>query len=249
MRIGFTSVTFRSKTVQENVALAVAAGAAGIEWGGDVHVPPGDLSTARDARRRCDDHGLAVLSYGSYWRCKDSEDTAAVIRTASSLGAPVIRAWAYDKSPTNVTVEEFGGVVRNLQRLCREAADVGVIVGLEYHRDTLTETLAGTLDLIQAVGRNNLRTYWQPNPELSPEAHRREIDALLPWLANVHVFHWRREGGTDIRCPLREGRAVWDTYIAPLPRDGTDLILEFVKDDSEPQFFDDMNTLRSLRNT
>ena len=49
IRTGLTSVTFRQKTIDEIVALARKAQLDGIEWGGDVHVPAGDVQAARHA--------------------------------------------------------------------------------------------------------------------------------------------------------------------------------------------------------
>lgn len=49
LKTGLTSVTFRNLGIEQIVSLAGAAGADSIEWGGDIHVPPGDLSAARRA--------------------------------------------------------------------------------------------------------------------------------------------------------------------------------------------------------
>lgn len=38
--LGLTSISFRGKTCTEVIGLAKKAGLDGIEWGGDVHVPP-----------------------------------------------------------------------------------------------------------------------------------------------------------------------------------------------------------------
>ena len=44
---GMTSVTFRKKTVEQIIAIAVKANLKGIEWGSDVHVPVGNIDRAR----------------------------------------------------------------------------------------------------------------------------------------------------------------------------------------------------------
>ena len=51
IRTGLTSVTFRQKTIDEIVALAHKAQLDGIEWGGDLHVPAGDVQAARHAAK------------------------------------------------------------------------------------------------------------------------------------------------------------------------------------------------------
>ncbi len=63
---GLCSITFRDLTPREVVALAVRSGIAGIEWGGDVHVPPGDVGAAESVAALCRDAGITVVSYGSY---------------------------------------------------------------------------------------------------------------------------------------------------------------------------------------
>jgi hypothetical protein len=43
IRTGLVSVTFRQLSAEEIIKLVVCAGLEGIEWGGDIHVPHGDL--------------------------------------------------------------------------------------------------------------------------------------------------------------------------------------------------------------
>src|SRR5262245_16795172 len=89
---GLVSVTFRQLGPGEIIALAVEHGMRAIEWGGDVHVPVGDLVVAREVGRWCVDAGIIVEAYGSYYR--GIGDFAPVLETALALGAPRIRVWA-----------------------------------------------------------------------------------------------------------------------------------------------------------
>jgi len=66
---GLVSVTFRQLTVEEIGELATECGLQAVEWGGDVHVPPGDFAAARRAL----DTGLKVAAYGSYYRAGVSD--------------------------------------------------------------------------------------------------------------------------------------------------------------------------------
>src|SRR5688572_22964962 len=91
---GLVSVTFRKLGPREIVQLASTAGLRGIEWGGDIHVPAGDLQTARAVRQISADAGLQVLAYGSYFRFQPGEAFELVLETAVALGAPLIRIWA-----------------------------------------------------------------------------------------------------------------------------------------------------------
>ena len=44
---GLVSISFRSLSPEEIIRIAKAAGLSAIEWGGDVHVPFGEIETAR----------------------------------------------------------------------------------------------------------------------------------------------------------------------------------------------------------
>ena len=50
LNTGLVSVTFRDKTPEEIISTVKQCGLEGIEWGGDVHVLPGDVSRAREIR-------------------------------------------------------------------------------------------------------------------------------------------------------------------------------------------------------
>ena len=73
MRSGLVSVTFRKLSVEEIIGLCKACGLEEIEWGGDIHVPLGDLDAAGKARRLTRQAGLNVACYGSYVRMTREE--------------------------------------------------------------------------------------------------------------------------------------------------------------------------------
>ncbi|MBM7330523.1 sugar phosphate isomerase/epimerase, partial [Agrobacterium sp. S2] len=85
---GLCSVTFRSLTPQVVIKLAASNGIRAIEWGADVHVPPGDLENARQVAARTAEAGLSVSSYGSYIFAPDftPDDVTSVLETARALG-------------------------------------------------------------------------------------------------------------------------------------------------------------------
>ena len=95
LKPGLCSISFRKHSVDEVIEFARAAGIEGIEWGGDVHLPPGDLALAHSVREKTEAAGLVVSSYGSYYRADREEGPfSAVLETAAALDAPVIRVWA-----------------------------------------------------------------------------------------------------------------------------------------------------------
>jgi len=247
MKTGLTSVTFREKSVQEIIALAKEATLDGIEWGGDVHCPAGEIDTAKEIKRRCDEAQLEIFSYGSYYKGQEGEDFLPVLQTAVALNAPVIRIWAGRMSPETITEEYFDQLIKNIQDACDAALKENITLGLEYHRRSMTQTKEGAMKLIQAVDRKNLKTYWQPNPEVTFDEHIQELKTIADHLVAMHVFNWDE---TNTRYLLEEGEGIkkWKKYVACVRGSGIDLplILEFVKEDKTESFMCDAVSLRTI---
>lgn len=248
LRSGLVSITFRKLSVEEVVDLAHSAGVEGIEWGGDVHVPPGDMARAREVRRLTEDAGLMVSAYGSYYRLRPDQDEdhpfEAVLATAVGLGAPVIRVWAGDQPSTAVDTAGRAGIVEQSRRIADLAAAQGIAIAYEYHGNTLTDALDSALDLLRAVDHPNVSTFWQPPNGRPPEENRAGLDAVAPYVTNIHCFHWWPT--SKDRHPLADGEANWNLYldrIAALPGDRF-VSIEFVKDDAPEQFLQDAATLK-----
>lgn len=248
MKTGLTSVTFREKSVQEIIALAKEAQLEGVEWGGDVHCPAGEIDTAKEIKRLCDEANLEIFSYGSYYKGQDGEDFLPVLHTAVALNAPVIRIWAGRMSPETITEEYFDLLVRNIQNACDAAIKENIVLGLEYHRRSMTQTKEGAMKLIQAVDRKNLKTYWQPNPEVTFDEQIQELKTIADHLVAMHMFNWDE---TNTRYLLEEGEGIkkWKKYVACARRYGIDLplILEFVKEDTIESFLKDATSLRRIQ--
>ena len=226
MKTSVASVTFRRKSVCEVAELARRAGLDAVEWGGDIHVPPGNAQAARAALHCTRENGLTVSAYGSYYRAGAEEDFGPVLETALSLGCRVIRVWAGRQGSALCTQEE------------RRA-----VVATEYHADTLTDTLASALALLgEAPG---LRTLWQPPVGLTAAENLHALHALEGRVENLHVYHRDREGACR---PLAEGTADWHAYFAADQKDGTQryATLEFVMGDNEEQFLQDAAALHVL---
>lgn len=242
---GLTSVTFRGRTAEEVIQLAGEAGLAGIEWGGDIHVPPGDTEQARRIGAATRAAGLRVLSYGSYFRlCAQPDARAAfapVLAAAVALGAAHIRVWAGDRPPEEADDAYAARAAAELAAVIAMAATAGITVGTEFHRGTLTQTAAGACRLLEAAGPR-AGTYWQPNPEQSPDANAAELARVAPRLSHIHVFQW---DAANRRLPLAAGAAAWCRYLAGavpvLPQAA--LLLEFVRDDDPQAFREDARTL------
>lgn len=229
---GLVSISFREERPETILREAAAAGLSGIEWGGDVHVPAGDLETARTVARLTGDAGLRVFAYGSYYRLGTNADPAAdflpVLDTAEALGAPLIRLWSGQKGSAALSTTEFEQMAGEMQILAEMAAKRRITLTLECHAGTLTDEYAASLRFLNLVGRANVRMYWQPNQFRSLAYNLEAARALAPQTTHLHVFHWDAQN----RYPLREGTADWQQYLTVFREAGGDhaLLLEFMHD-------------------
>lgn len=247
---GLVSVTFRKRSPGEVIALVKQAGLRGIEWGGDAHVPPGELGRAREVRELTAEAGLAVAAYGSYYKAGQSEDDglpfARVLETAAELGAPAVRVWAGAAGSETTGDDARWRVITDSRRIATEAARAGIRVSFEYHNGTLTDTNESASRLLVEADHPNLLMGWQPAVGRGAEECLEGLRAVRPRLGNVHVFHW---GATpDDRRPLAEGGTVWRRYLEEIARAPGDryALLEFVAGDAPEAFLRDAGTLRLL---
>jgi 3-dehydroshikimate dehydratase len=257
---GLVSVTFRKLSPDQVVQLAAEAGLKSIEWGGDIHVPHGDLAKAAHARKLCEDAGLTISAYGSYYRAWASETNgvsfSAILDTAEALGTKSIRVWAGNlgsgAAPSNLKY----AVANDLKRICQLAAERSCSISLEFHGGTLTDTAPAATALIDAVAAPNLTSYWQPPVGLPAEQCLDGLRMVLPHLQNLHVFHWWPD--QHYRLPLADGADAWRQYLHLATRPGKPrpqelrpqeprhASLEFVRADNPEQFRQDAKILLNL---
>ncbi len=249
LKTGLTSVTFRSLKPNEIVTLVAQAGLQGIEWGGDIHVPHGDIPCAQSVYALTSEAGLEVSSYGSYYLVGSGDNPVsfdAVLETAIALHAPVIRVWAGDRGSEAADQIWWHKVIEDSQRISTLAEKAGIVLSFEFHEDTLTDTSKSALQLLKMINRDNFRCYWQPPMNLDFEERITGLKDITPWLSNIHVYHYSVHG---LRS-LAEGEAEWSKYIRILESIPGDhfCLLEFVKDDSVKQFITDAQQLNMFCN-
>jgi hypothetical protein len=249
IRPGLVSVTLRHLSPDQVVAIASSAGLAAIEWGGDVHVPHGDLAAASLVAGLTSRAGLSVSAYGSYYRLGHSPPSLAeaVVATAGRLGAPVIRVWAGRRGSAQADASDRARVRDDALRLADLASGIGIGIGivLEYHRETLTDTRASTAALLDEARPAGVRSLWQPQPERSVAENAGDLRALLPDLANLHVFAWDADRSRLALVAHRERWAAWLAVAAEAPGDRY-ASLEFVPGDDPTQVLVDAAVLRDL---
>lgn len=251
---GLCSVTMRHLGVEEVARLAAQAGLLAIEWGGDVHVPPGDTVAATRARAAGESAGLECTSYGSYLLA-DGDGApgtiARVLDTAIALGAPNVRVWApFGVEPGSPGT---GAVVDAFAAVSTAAAERDLTIGVEFHGGTLTASAESASALLDAVDAPNLMTYWQPPYWLAarpPADDASEVKRLAPRLSHLHVYEWV---GAEDRRPLADGAARWRAVLdqlrhgpAPDRPNPRAAFIEFVAGDDPVTLLRDARTLHEL---
>ena len=245
---GLVSITFRALSPSEVIALVVQAGLQAIEWGGDIHVPHGDVPRATEVARLTREAGLSTAAYGSYYRLGESEGKGlsftSVLDSAVALGAPTIRVWAGCKGSAEVTPEERQSIVDDALRVANLAQARGVTISLEYHGGTLTDSRDSVAQLAKELAHPAIDFLWQPTNGEDEESCIARLHDILPRVCHIHVFHWWPTAAE--RRPLVEGESRWLRYLDIIRSTGKPMpcLLEFVQGDSPEAFLRDAATLR-----
>ena len=246
---GLVSITFRALSPAEVIALVVQAGLKAIEWGGDIHVPHGDIVRAQEVARLTRDAGLTVAAYGSYYRLGSSEAAGLpfekVLASAVELGAPTIRVWAGVKGSAEVTEEERAAIVADGLRVADLAQARGLNISLEYHAGTLTDTRDSAARFSEELPHPAIDFIWQPSNGEDEASCIARLHDILPRVRQLHVFHWWPTAAE--RRPLAEGEPRWRHYLDIARSTGKPMpcLIEFVQGDRLEAFLQDAATLRS----
>ena len=129
-KTGLVSVTFRQLDPEEIVTRVAECGLDGIEWGGDVHAPHGDLAACERAGTLTREAGLEVMCYGSYYCVVAASPTGPTfeetLRSAQVMGAPLILVWPGGVSPDRARPEDLQRVIDDSVRVADLAGEAGV---------------------------------------------------------------------------------------------------------------------------
>lgn len=255
MKRGLVSITFRQKSHEELIEIVKKAGLEVIEWGGDVHVPHGDIETAERVGKLTRDAGLEVAAYGSYYNATDKGVLLGpvatfdeILETAVALGTDTIRVWAGNKNFYSddpevpvATEEERKIFYERLSEAVEKAAARGITLATEYHQNTLTNTLEGALDVLENVP--GLKTYWQARLDgVTDEVGN--IKALGKNIVNSHIEY----RANKVKLPLADGLELVTDCVNAL-REYSDAkagMIEFVVDGKDEQFLEDAEVLKSI---
>ncbi len=235
LKIGIVSATFKNLPIDEVLSIAVRNNLKAIEWSENHHIELGNLKMAETVRKKTEDAGLVVASYGSYFRLGQDMDFIPSLENAKAIGTDKIRIWAGAKASEVVEEGEYEALVKEAKSVSSIAANEGIKVCLEWHKNTLTDRNESGLRFLEDVGSPYFRTFWQPSPEMDVPTRVSGIDMINPYLENIHVYYWDETG----RRPLAEGKEEWEKYIEHFGTKDHYALLEFVKDNTVEQFESD----------
>jgi len=125
---GLCSVSFRTLEPEAIVRLCEDTGLRAIEWGADVHLPPGRVADAASLARRCREAGIACPSYGSYWFAGQSEadELTPVLDSAAALGATRVRVWSRFGAESDAPAADKAAIADALAAAVLHASERGL---------------------------------------------------------------------------------------------------------------------------
>jgi len=227
-KTGLCSVSFRCLSAEEIIAATQQADLTVIEWGSDIHAPcndPDRLNAIAQLQKRS---GITCCSYGTYFELGVTPfaELEGYIRAAKLLDTHILRLWCGNKGSAEYTIEEKKALFSTCKAAADMAARENVILCMECHGNTYTDTKESAYELMQTVNSAHFRMYWQPDPSRSTEENIAYAKLLCPYTEHLHVFHWKNRE----KYPLQDAAAIWKEYLACFGGDRV-LLLEFMPDD------------------
>ena len=240
---GLVSISFRKHTPAEIVKAVKAAGLTCIEWGSDVHAPCRDTERLREIAALQEEYGVTCSSYGTYFRLGVTPlaELPDYIAAAGILGTRILRLWGGTKKGEDMTDEERADFTDTCKQAAAMAEEAGVILCLECHMLSVTETTDYGVALMEEVNSPAFRLYWQPFQWLDSEGSLAVAKAYAPYATHLHVFNWH--GGE--RFPLAEAVKDWKRYLTVFDTPRT-LLLEFMPDDRLETLPTEAEALRAI---
>jgi len=184
--IGFTSVSLRKYSIEDVVKAAVDSGAEIIEWGSDVHVKTTD--DAKKAKKLCDENGIIINSYGTYYRtgCNNKTEWMNICEIAHIMGAKYIRPWLGTKGSADTSDTEYNALLEDARNMADIANEYGLIISHECHHHTYNDTTESTLKFLKDVDRENVRTYYQ-SWYCDETGDKEKLFRIFSYVTDVHL--------------------------------------------------------------
>lgn len=246
-RLGVASVTFRNKTVPETVEIAKNAGVEYIEWGGDVHVKT--LEDAKRAKKLCDENGIKICSYGSYYRvgCGDKSKWEEICLIADAMNASSVRVWLGEKDSEETTQAEYERILEDLKYICAVAQKYNLLVCPECHDNTYNNNTDAFLKIKNEMKADNFKTYFQSRYfRFGYDIDR--IERTFDFIENVHVSY--RDLVIEQRFRKKD-KYYLDKLIKKLSEMNFEgvVLIEFTKGSEEKHFLKDVEKIKNIENS
>lgn len=240
-----TSLTLKNENIINVVKIAKEAGIEGIEWGvSDTHMKLCDKKSAEEIKKASSEYAVEIFSLGSYCYMEEKEECDDALETAVLLGAPIIRIWAGKLPPCECDDEYRNKIISNTIYMADKAKKHNIVLGFEYHPWTLTETADDALALINDIGKDNVGLYWQPTNRISAEENVRDRNRVIPYfVGNIHIQNSIRDKYHE-KLSLIEDRL--KLFFDDIKNEDYRVMIEFVKDGSIENLFDDARVLRKV---
>ena len=265
--------------IEEVAALLKRLGYDGVEW--RVHTVPGAacprtdswrcnratvgidtiVEKAKEIRKISEDHGLEIMSLGTYLSYKLIEDIQRCMEAARIMGCGSIRVSApkYDRSQNYNDI--FEQAMDGFAKVEALAAKHNVRACVELHYGNICSSASLGHRLVSNFDPYCIGVIYDPG-NLVFEGHedpRLAFDLLGPYLAYVHVKNaaWVQVDGADhggrlwrpTIAPLKEGFVPWREILSDLDKSGFNgwLSLEdFGPGDAKTKLADGIAYLKSL---
>ena len=244
LKLGVASVTFRKKTQEEIVKIVKDNGVSFIEWGADVHVK--SIDEAKKAKSLCEENGIKISSYGSYYRVgrNNKKEWEEICKIANEMSATSIRVWLGEKDSEKYTEEEYKNLLKDAVFMCDVAEKYGLEISAECHDNTFNNNTYSFLKFKDDLKRDCFKTYFQSRyTKFQYDMDR--IDKTFDFIDNMHVSY--RDLDKEQLFKKKDKKYI-DKLINKMQSKNFDgiVMIEFVKSDSEKNFKKDVEKLRKF---
>lgn len=242
--IGFTSVSLRSYSIEEVVDIADRAGAEIIEWGSDRHIKT--LEDAQKAKKLCDEKGIAINSYGTYYRTGSCDEIQwnEICKIADAMGAKYIRTWLGTKGSAKTSEKEYAVLLDDARKMADVANNYGLIICHECHPHTYNDTEKSSLRFLNDVGRSNIKTYYQ-SWYRDEQSDKSKLFNTFSYVQDVHLSFSELDKFQRFHKKDRDYIKKILAWLKELDFSGG-LILEFTKNNDGENLIKDIQRLKEM---
>jgi sugar phosphate isomerase/epimerase len=185
------------------------------------------------------ENGVEISSLTPYYNEYHHTDSAirkthlgGLMRTvelAGRMGVKNVRAFGGVEHKELDQKRLWGNAIAGLKEVGAMAARSGISINVENHHVTLTPTGEKTIELLNAVGLENVRALYDPCNVLffDIEGWKDTLGVQLGRIGYVHVKDYYIQGKERRACPVGDGMVPWAQIIPLLKKSGYDGFLSF----------------------